>query len=91
MKAAFITTYPPRECGIATFTKNLIQSLPKKAEGEGEDTTVLVVALTDKEGAYSYPDIVKYTIHESHQKDYLKAADFINYSADICILQHFAA
>ncbi len=88
MKAAIITTYPPRECGIATFTENLIQSLPKKAEGEGEDTSVLVVALTDKEGAYSYPDIVKYSIRESHQNDYLKAADFINYSADICILQH---
>ncbi len=44
--------------------------------------------MTDKEGAYAYPDIVKYTIRESHQKDYLKAADFINYSADICILQH---
>ncbi|VAW27668.1 Glycosyltransferase, partial [hydrothermal vent metagenome] len=34
------------------------------------------------------PDIVKYSIRESHQNDYLKAADFINYSADICILQH---
>lgn len=88
MKIAIITTYPPRECGIATFTQNLIRVLPRTTEGKKEDTSVLVVAMTDKEGAYVYPDIVKYSIRESHQKDYLKAADFINYSADICILQH---
>jgi len=88
MKVAIITTYPPRECGIATFTENLIRALPEKPEEGKEDNTVFVVAMTDKEGAYSYPDIVKYSIREGHQKDYLKAADFINYSADICILQH---
>ena len=88
MKAAIITTYTPRECGIATFTENLIGALPKETEAKKENTSVFVVAMTDKEGAYAYPDIVKYSIRESHQKDYLKAADFINYSADICILQH---
>ncbi len=88
MKAAVITTYPPRECGIATFTENLIRSIPHEAEGKKEKNDIFVVAMTDKDGAYAYPDIVKYSIRESHQKDYLKAADFINYSADICILQH---
>lgn len=88
MKAAIISTYPPRECGIATFTENLISALPKQMEGKAEKASIFVVAMTDKEGAYAYPDIVKFSIHESHQKDYLKAADFINYSADICILQH---
>lgn len=88
MKIAIITTYSPRECGIATFTENLIRALPKKTEGKEEDLSVLVVAITDKEGFYAYPDIVKYSIRESHQNDYLKAAYFINYSADICILQH---
>ncbi len=87
MKAAIITTYPPRECGIATFTENLIRAIPKQNERK-EDTSIFVVAMTDKEGTYAYPDIVKYKIRDSHQKDYLKAADFINYSADICILQH---
>jgi len=88
MKAAIISTYPPRECGIATFTEDLIRALPEHIEGKAEEVPVFVVAMTDKEGAYAYPDIVKYSIRESHQKDYLKAADFINYSADICILQH---
>ncbi len=88
MKAAIITTYPPRECGIATFTENLISALPEEMEGKKEETSVFVVAMTDKDGAYTYPDVVKYSIRESHQKDYLKAADYINYSADICFLQH---
>ena len=88
MKAAVITTYPPRECGIATFTENLIRSFPREAEGKKEENNFFVVAMNDKDDTYAYPDIVKYSIRESHQKDYLKAADFINYSADICILQH---
>ncbi len=88
MKAAIITTYPPRECGIATFTENLIRALPGETEEKNEHHSVFVVAMNDKDESYAYPDIVKYTIRESHQKDYLKAADYINYSADICILQH---
>ena len=36
MKYAFIGTYPPRECGIGTFTNNLLDSVlhTKKAERE---------------------------------------------------------
>ncbi len=34
MKIAFIGTYPPRECGIGTFTNNLLDSVlqTKKAK-----------------------------------------------------------
>ncbi len=88
MKTAFITTYKPRECGIATFTGNLIDAMNWNLQDREKDFDPFVVAMDDREESYHYPDIVKYTIRESRQRDYLKAADFINYNADICVLQH---
>jgi len=96
MKIAYIGTYPPRECGIATFTKNLYWSMvtnpavaangskPKEGIIEG-----FVVAMNDNDQIYNYPREVKHTIRENHQQDYLKAAKYINVSgADVCIIEH---
>jgi glycosyltransferase involved in cell wall biosynthesis len=48
-----------------------------------------VVALTDYEQVYHYPEEVKLIIQQEQQADYLEAANFINLSgADLCILEH---
>jgi glycosyltransferase involved in cell wall biosynthesis len=50
-----------------------------------------VVALNDSESLqeYEYPEEVKYVIRQNHQKDYIRAASFINTSdTDVCILEH---
>jgi glycosyltransferase involved in cell wall biosynthesis len=50
-----------------------------------------VVAVNDSENLqeYEYPDEVKYVIRQNHQKDYIRAANFINTSdSDVCILEH---
>jgi glycosyltransferase involved in cell wall biosynthesis len=87
MKIAFIGTYTPRECGIATFTKNLVDSVVKKPTGD--DIEGFVVALNDYEQQYRYPEEVKFIIQQEQQADYLEAADYINLNgADVCILQH---
>ena len=89
MKLSFIGTYPPRQCGIATFTKNLVQSMTN-GEGQGSDNgEELIIALSDHEQSYAYHDEVKLVIRQEQQVDYIKAANFINLSgADLCILQH---
>ncbi|MCJ8210179.1 glycosyltransferase family 4 protein [Mucilaginibacter sp. RS28] len=92
MKIAYISTYPPRECGIATFNQNLMKAV---AANFPERKTLLqngfVVALNDSENLqeYEYPEEVKYIIRQNHQKDYIRAANYINTSeADACILEH---
>jgi glycosyltransferase involved in cell wall biosynthesis len=92
MKIAYISTYPPRECGIATFNQNLMRAInanypdQKKLLDGG-----FVVALNDSGDLqeYEYPEEVKYVIRQDHQKDYIRAANFINTShADVCIMEH---
>ncbi|HUX95720.1 MAG TPA: glycosyltransferase family 4 protein [Bacteroidales bacterium] len=89
MKLAYIGTYPPRECGIGTFTRNLYNSMVMNNETTKDSIEGFIVAMNDHELTYDYPEEVKLTIRQEHQRDYLSAAKFINLSgADLCILEH---
>ncbi len=89
MRIAFIGTYPPRECGIGTFTHNLLDSVLQTNQDGKPVVESFVVALDDHNLTYDYPPEVKLKIRQESQEDYLKAAKYINLSgADICILQH---
>ena len=89
MKNAYIATYPPRLCGIGTFTQNLFKSMVSSDMEEPNQRKSFVVALTNPDEVYTYPEEVKLTIRQEFQEDYLAAAKYINMSgADCCILQH---
>ncbi len=82
MKIAYIGTYPPRQCGIGTFTNNLINAVLSSTSYDSISDHANVVALNNPgpEHQYSYPDEVKFTIRQEHQRDYINAARYINLS-----------
>lgn len=89
MKIAYIATYPPRQCGIGTFTQNLFESMNPSKKDDSEYSNSFVVAMEDSDEKLNYPEEVKLTIRQELQEDYLAAAKYINVSgADCCILQH---
>jgi glycosyltransferase involved in cell wall biosynthesis len=83
-RVAYISTYPPRQCGIATFTKDLIDAVE-----EVDGFTPTVIALNDKGAIYDYDRRVKFIIERDSEKDYSEAAEYIN-TSNIAIvnLQH---
>jgi glycosyltransferase involved in cell wall biosynthesis len=84
-KVAFISSFLPRKCGIATFTSDLINSVSSAAAGHFE---ALVVALKpDSKDTYENP--VKFEIRQNVRSDYACAADYINFShVDLVSIQH---
>jgi nicotinate-nucleotide pyrophosphorylase len=89
IRIACIGNYVPRQCGIATFTRDLVESLTVTNKKRKIQSEVYVVAINDHNNTYNYPEIVKYQIREAHQKDYLETVRLINFSnVDVCILQH---
>ena len=83
-KVVFISSFPPRKCGIATFTSDLITSTAAAAKGEFEP---LVVAMRSAD--HKYDDPVKFEIRQNVKSDYICAADYINFShVDVVSIQH---
>ena len=83
-KVAFISSYLPRRCGIATFTCDLIKGITPAAKGEFEP---LVVAMRSEDQRYKDP--VKFEIRQNVKSDYICAADYINFShIDLVSVQH---
>ena len=75
LRMAFVGTYPPRRCGIATFTRDLAQAV-----GSAGEQLPMTLALTEPGGRYEYPPDVGYEIRQGVKGDYARAAEFLNYS-----------
>ncbi len=92
LKVAFISTYPPRRCGIATYTADLTDNFRKiygEGQSNGEQNYFEVIALNNTPQGYQYDREVSFHIRDQHRGDYQRAADFINVSPiDVVCLQH---
>lgn len=85
----FITSYPPRACGIATFSQDLIGAISKTFSASFD---IKICALEEPGMAHSYPDEVEYTVDTTKPEQCTALAERINANSDItavCIQHEF--
>lgn len=89
MKIAIIGTYPPKKCGIGTFTRNLVSAILSNTGEKEASEKMMILALNEDNSNYDYPPEVKFRIRQNRQRDYADAARKINFSdSDLCVLEH---
>ena len=84
----FLATFPPRECGIATFTRDLVSSINQRLP---KDKKAGIIAMNSNGvNIYNYPPEVVYQISDTDMNDYIEAARQINNSPRIKLvnIQH---
>lgn len=83
----FITSYPPRECGIATYSQDLIKALENKFKGSFK---ISICPLESKNEVHQYDQEIKYRLNTDQKNVYVDLAKAINNDDDIQIvmIQH---
>ncbi len=82
-----VSSFPPRVCGIATYTQDLTRALQDKFSSS---LSVKICALETDETARLYSSDVKYILRTSRADEYEKTATSINLdpAIKIVIIQH---
>lgn len=82
-----ITSFPPRKCGIATYSQDLIKAIEDKYDN---CFTIKVCALQKGESSLKYPPEVNYFLKTALKEDYKRLALEVNADKAIKIiyLQH---
>lgn len=82
-----ITSYPPRECGIATYSQDLIMAIDEKF---GQNFSLKIAALNSEKTNYIYPKEVKYCLQTDEKEQFVQLANVINSDKNIVMifLQH---
>jgi glycosyltransferase involved in cell wall biosynthesis len=83
-KIAYVGTYPPKECGIATFTLDVVNSTDLSGWRS------IVFAVDDAAPSEPHPDSkVVYTIEKENKADYVRAAKLLEkHKVSLLSIQH---
>jgi glycosyltransferase involved in cell wall biosynthesis len=78
---AFLSTYPPRECGLATFTEDLVNEIDKISFIR---SSVIAVGHVEE-----YIDSrVKYKLSQHDRASYRQTALWVNRNVDLLVIEH---
>jgi glycosyltransferase involved in cell wall biosynthesis len=82
-----ITSYPPRECGIATYSQDLLKALNNKF---GDSFSLKVCAVESDSTQRNYPKEVDSVLNTSQKNNYLTLLNTINSDKNIklVLIQH---
>ncbi len=85
INVGYVSTFPPRQCGIATYTHDLVDAISRLFVTGPSG----IIALNDKGGFYDYSSLVKFQIDREDTDSFRRAAENVNNSEiDIIILEH---
>jgi glycosyltransferase involved in cell wall biosynthesis len=79
----FVTSYPPRECGLATYSQDLINAITNKFESTFHCS---ICALETQEEKYVYVQKPKFVLYTDCKNSYSKTAFAINKNTNISII-----
>jgi len=83
-RIAFLSTYPPKECGLATFTEDLVNAIDKNAENSFVQTCIMAMTKNEE---YTDPRVA-FQVKQEERSSYLEAAAWANTHVDLVIIEH---
>ncbi len=83
LKVGLIGNFPPRHCGLATFTADVRNSLADRG------VSVLTIVMNDRPEGYAYDDRVNFEVNSNDVKAYSSTASYLNdNNVDVVLLEH---
>ncbi|MGE5156069.1 MAG: glycosyltransferase [Betaproteobacteria bacterium] len=84
VRVALLTSFPPRRCGIATFSRDLCAAWEESAAVQAR-----IIAIDEIDRGYEYPPVVRWRLADRCQADYREVAASVGQSdTDVVVLQH---
>lgn len=85
LQTCFISTFPPRKCGLATFTQDLVEAMARLQVGPDP----WVVAVTHADMPLQYDNRVQLEIKQEEKDSYAAAARWLNAApVDVVMIEH---
>jgi glycosyltransferase involved in cell wall biosynthesis len=85
LNVGVVSTYPPREDGIATYTRDLLEAICTRLSR----VTAQIAAITDPDAFYVYPRQVHWEIEQGNPNSYAEIGRTLSQAGvDVISLQH---